>query len=80
MQIFMQFGAFFMFLLRLVYFGISAELRQSDRCDQWSGVFFFVFYFPDWYAYKKQTHFCTIYNNNNKIIQLNHSKDIKLLF
>ena len=28
---------------------------------------------------QKQTHFCTIYNNNNKIIQLKHSKDIKLL-
>ena len=28
---------------------------------------------------KKQTHFCTIYNNNNKIIQLKHSKDIILL-
>ena len=28
---------------------------------------------------KEQTHFCTIYNNNNKIIQLKNSKDIILL-
>ena len=28
---------------------------------------------------KKQTHFCSIYNNNNKIIQLKHSKDVILL-
>ena len=45
----MQFGAFFMFLLRLVYFGISAELRQSDRCDRWSEFFSFFYYFPDRY-------------------------------
>ena len=45
----MQFGAFFMFLLRLIFLEFPLSSAKVAGVTGGVGIFYFIFYFPDRY-------------------------------